>query len=90
MPETKNRSADIAARTVDVYCHSHCIGGEGALSWLREAKIPFTVHDIGRDPEARRVWRSLGGQPSPVLVVNGQVLVGFDDGEVARLLGKDA
>ncbi|MGC8488614.1 MAG: glutaredoxin family protein [Clostridia bacterium] len=88
MREMSRGTAEVAVPPVAVYCHTHCLGGEEAIAWLRSAQIPFRVYDIGRDANARAAWRALGAHPSPVLVVNGQVLVGFDRVEVARLLGR--
>ena len=88
MKETKSKTVPVVAPPVEVYCHTHCLGAEAAIAWLRHAQIPFRVYDIAVDVDARETWRALGAHPSPVLKVNGQVLIGFDRAEVARLLGR--
>ncbi len=81
---------EAAASRVDLYSHVGCWGGEAAIAWLTEARIPFRVHDIGQDPAARAAWRSLGAPPSPVVVVDGHILLGFDAKTVQALLAGGA
>lgn len=78
------------ASSVDLYSHVGCWGGEAAIAWLTEARIPFRMHDIGQDPAARAAWQSLGAPPSPVVVVDGHILVGFDAEAVQALLAGGA
>ncbi len=43
---------------------------------------------MAEDPEAlRELTEKIGRRATPVIVVNGEVIVGFDRGKLERLLG---
>lgn len=49
--------------------------------------IPFTARDVQTDPAALDELHWLGYRATPVTLVDGQVVVGFDRGRLERLLG---
>lgn len=77
------------ARHIVLYSHHGCLGGQAAVSYLARHGLPFTLRDVGADVTARSEWRALGGFPTPVLVVDGRVLVGFDPKELEEALARD-
>jgi glutaredoxin len=56
-----------------------------AMEFLSQRKIPYTAKDIREDPEALEELRALGSRSTPTIVVDGEVLVGF---EPEKLLAK--
>jgi len=66
------------------YCHQ-------LKSYLRQRGVPFTEHDVSRDPRAAAEMVKLSGQQGvPVSVINDQVVVGFNQPVIERLLAQQA
>jgi glutaredoxin 3 len=72
----------------------HC---RTAHKWLTDNGIPFEEHDVEADANARALLVQMGkeqGIPEhmlssvPILAVNGKLILGFNEGEVRRMLGK--
>lgn len=55
--------------------------------FLSQKGIAFTVKDIRQDPAALQELLRLGLQATPVTLVDGESVVGFDRGRLERLLG---
>lgn len=51
------------------------------------ARTPLIVKNIREDPEALAELHELGYRATPVTVIGGEVVVGFDRGRIERLLG---
>ena len=50
--------------------------------------MPFTDRNVAEDPDAlRELTERTGRRATPVIVVDDEVLVGFDRGKLERLLG---
>jgi hypothetical protein len=49
--------------------------------------VPFTDRDIHKAPAAMEEFLKLGQRATPVTVIDGEVVVGFDRGKLERLLG---
>ena len=62
------------------YCHQ-------AKRFLSERRVKFTEHDVSRDPEAAdEMVRLTGHMGVPVIMVDGQVVIGFDRARLEHLL----
>ncbi len=56
--------------------------------FLSHHKIPFKDHNVLEDPKAMdELVQKIGRRATPVIVVDGEVIVGFDRGKLERLLG---
>ena len=56
--------------------------------FLSHQKIPFIDRNVGEDPKAmEELVEKIGRRATPVIVVDDQVIVGFDRGKLQRLLG---
>lgn len=55
--------------------------------FLSQKGIAFVDRDVQADPTALAELRRLGYQATPVTVIDGEVVVGFDRGRLERLLG---
>ncbi len=49
--------------------------------------IEFETRDITKDPRALEELKQLGYAATPVTVINGESVVGFDPGKLKQLLG---
>ena len=55
--------------------------------FLSQKQIEFTERNIQKDREAMRDLLDLGFQTTPVTVIDGEAVVGFDEEKLTALLG---
>jgi glutaredoxin len=59
-----------------------------AKEFLSHHKIPFTDRNVVEDATAMtELVEKIGRRATPVIIVNGEVIVGFDRGKLERILG---
>ena len=74
---------------VVVYSTPTCPWCARAKAYLSELGVPYEDKDVSRDVEAAREMVRLSGQTRvPVLVIDGNVVVGFDRRRIDELLKK--
>ena len=56
--------------------------------FLRQKGVAFVEHDIAADERALEELQRLGWMTTPVTVVDGEVVVGFDTARLEALLGR--
>ena len=71
---------------VIVYTSSTCPYCTLAKNYLSEKGISFTEKNVQTDKEARKELMTMGHMGVPVLVVDGQEIVGFDKDKLDVLL----
>ncbi len=75
-------------KKVEIYSTATCHFCHLAKDFFTAHNIPFTDYNIGVDMEKRKEAISKSGQMGvPVIVIDGQVIVGFDQDRIASLLG---
>jgi len=58
-------------------------------AYLCERAVPFTEHDASRDPHRAAQMVQLSGQRGvPVVLIDGQVIIGFDRALIDQLLAR--
>lgn len=73
---------------VTIYTTPTCIWCNRAKSYLRQQNISFVEKDVSRDREAAtEMIKKTNQMGVPVLDINGNVIIGFDQHEINRLLG---
>ncbi len=55
--------------------------------FLTQHGIPFQARNVAEDPAAMEELERLGVASTPVTVIDGEVVVGFDQKRLAALLG---
>lgn len=55
--------------------------------FLSQNGVSFQNRDVSQDPAAFAELERLGYMTTPVTVIDGQVVVGFDPGRLGALLG---
>jgi glutaredoxin len=55
--------------------------------FLSRRGTPYTERNISRDPQALEELSSLGYMTTPVTIIDGGVVVGFDQKRLETLLG---
>ena len=63
-----------------MFCHR-------TQEFLAEHEIPFEARDITKDPYALEDLKKLGYAATPVTVIDYEIVVGFDQDKLKRLLG---
>ena len=71
---------------VILYRQAPCASCTQVERFLRERGVPFTAKDIGADAEAMREFLELGYLTTPVTVIDGTAVPGFQPRRLARLL----
>ena len=59
---------------------------ERAKEFLSQKQVEFTERNIAADPAALAELEKLGYMTTPVTLVDGEVVVGFDRARLERLL----
>ena len=72
---------------VIIYTSNTCPYCTLAKNYLTEKGIEYTEKNIQTDKEARDELMKMGHMGVPVLVSNGQEIVGFDKQKIDQLLG---
>ncbi len=62
---------------------------ERVKEFLSQERVEFTERNIAADPAALAELEQLGFMPTPVTLVDGEVVVGFDCARLERLLGTE-
>lgn len=72
---------------VKVFSSDTCPYCVTAKDYLNENGIEFEEKNIQTDPEARRELMQMGHMGVPVIVVDGEEIVGFDKARIDNALG---
>ena len=73
--------------TVVLFSQGYCEYSEMVRLHLESRKQKYTERDVDIDPDARDEMMKLGGTATPVTVIDGEVVIGFDDAAIDELLG---
>ena len=75
-------------KKITVYSAPGIPSCHAAKEFLSHHNVPFTDRNVADDPEAlRELTEKTGLRATPVIVVDGEVIVGFDRGKLERILG---
>lgn len=73
---------------VKVYTSSTCPYCVSAKEYLKEKGVEYTEKNVQTDKEARKELMAMGHMGVPVLVIDGEEIVGFDKDKIDNLLKK--
>jgi len=75
--------------TIELYTSKQNRFGSEAKAFLEHYHIPIKAFSIDEDPVAAKKMVEVSGQySSPVLVIDGEVILGFFEKEVVRKLAE--
>lgn len=73
---------------VTIYSTPTCHFCKEAKEFMNAKGIAFTEHDVAKDLEQRKVMVEKSGQLGvPVIDVDGQIMVGYEESMLAEALG---
>jgi glutaredoxin len=75
---------------VVLFSNPGCQGCEQAKKFFNEQGIPFVERDLSTDENARTELQRKGIRATPVIIIDEQELVGFDEGKLKRMLQQAA
>lgn len=73
---------------VIIYTSNTCPYCVLAKNYLDEKGVSYIEKNIQTDPSARKELMSMGYMGVPVLIINGEEVVGFDQAKIDELLDK--
>ena len=73
--------------TVVLYAQGWCEFSEMVRLHLESRGQPYTERDVDTDPAARQEMIDLGSSSTPVTVIDGEPVIGFDEESIDELLG---
>lgn len=75
-------------KTVIVYSTPTCAFCHMAKEYFTQNNVAFTDHNVATDLEKRQEMLELTGQMGvPVIKIGDDIVIGFDQGHIAELLG---
>lgn len=75
-------------QTVEIYSTPSCHFCHMAKDWLTAKNIPFVDYNVAEDTEKRKEMVEMTGQLGvPVIKIEDNVMVGFNQEHMAKLLG---
>ena len=74
------------AKNIIVYHQPGCAPCHRAMEFLTEQKIPFVAKDVAVDEKAAEELMALGSMSTPTIVVDGQMLFGFNPQRLLQLV----
>jgi glutaredoxin 3 len=75
-------------KKVEIYSTPSCIHCGHAKEFLKEHNIPYTEYNVLADADRRKEMIDITGQMGvPVINVDDQFMVGYNQGKLAELLG---
>ncbi len=73
---------------ITLYTRAGCAHCRALRQWLKARGATFVEFDIQRSRRAARDFQRLGARGVPTLVVDGQVVHGFDERRLRKLLAR--
>ena len=75
-------------KNVTIYSTPTCHYCVEAKKFMKAHDVAYTEHDVAADLEQRKIMVTKSGQLGvPVIDVDGQVMVGFEESRLAKVLG---
>ncbi len=75
-------------KTVVIYSTPTCHFCQQAKEFFTENNVAYTEHDVAADQEKAREMVTRSGQMGvPVILIDDEMVIGFDEGRIRSLLG---
>ena len=75
-------------KKIIIYSTPTCVYCRMAKDFLTDKNISFTEYDLSKDIAKREdVIKKTGQMAVPVIEVDGETMIGFDEGQLSKMLG---
>lgn len=72
---------------INIYSTKTCVYCKMAKEFFDKHNVQYENHDVGEDPKAREEMINKSNQMGvPVIDIDGQIIVGFDQRKIEELL----
>ncbi|TDT46041.1 glutaredoxin-like YruB-family protein [Fonticella tunisiensis] len=71
---------------VEIYTSDTCHFCHAAKEYFKENNIEYTEHNISKDMEARKTLMKKGYMSVPLIIIDGEEILGFDKDRIKNLL----
>jgi glutaredoxin-like YruB-family protein len=86
--DTPTTSSGAQLQAIEIYSTPTCHFCHMAKDWLASKNIPYTDYNVAQDMEKRKEMVEITGQLGvPVIKVGNDVMVGFNQDHLAKILG---
>lgn len=76
--------------TIKIYSTPTCPYCLQAKKYLEEKKLIYTDIDVSQDPQAAQKMQEISGQLGvPVILIDNQVIIGFDKEKIEKILSSN-
>ena len=73
---------------LEIYTTPWCAYCKMAKEYFKKNNVEYTEHDVTNDPAKRQEMIDKTHQMGvPVIIIDGQIIIGFDRGKIDELLG---
>ncbi len=86
MPRPRTETRELSLSGVVMFSAPGCSYCMKAKEFFAHRKTSYTEYDISQDRAAYDIYKELGGQGVPLIVVNGQIMKGFNAQGLETLL----
>ncbi len=78
------------SKEIIIYSTPTCHYCQMAKAFFQNNSVTYTEHNVAEDAEKRQEMIELTGQMGvPVIKVGDEILVGFNEGKIREMIGKD-
>jgi glutaredoxin len=77
-------------KKVEVFSSDTCKRCVDLKKYLKENNIEYVEYNISKDQEARKNLIQLGYMSVPVMIIEGEHVLGFDTVRIQQLLNKES
>lgn len=75
-------------KQVTIYSTPWCVYCKMAKKYFQDNNIAFIEHDVAQDEHSRdEMIKKTGQMGVPVIDIDGQIVIGFDQQELKKMLG---
>ena len=73
-------------KQIDIFTSNNCQYCHEAKEFFSQSKLPFTEHNISVNKEAKAEIMRRGYRSVPLIVIDGEEILGFDKEKIVTLL----
>jgi len=82
------KTGPVGGNKVEIYTTPLCAYCTIAKEYFKKKNVPYAEYDVSKDLARQREMIDKTGQFGvPVIVVNGEIVLGFDKAKINQLLG---
>lgn len=74
------------AKNITIYSSDSCGYCTLAKNYLRDKGVAFVEKNLGTDPAALEEFRKMNMSGVPVLIIDGETVIGFDKAKIDSLI----